>query len=142
MDGDGDEAGHGDVHQRDRLRLAAGRRSRSPVSINANTTYVVSYFAPDGHTAQDEYVLLPAPRRRGPTRNSDVDSPPLHALRNTNGTVNGAVPDQHHEHVPDEQPRTRQLLGRRDVQPEHRAGDRAGSADGRDRHPRQRLGES
>ncbi|TQJ52257.1 molybdenum-dependent oxidoreductase-like protein [Phycicoccus sp. SLBN-51] len=60
----------------------------SPVSINANTTYVVSYFAPSGHTAQDEMYLYPPPSP-GPTGRSSVDSPPLHALRNTNGVVNG-----------------------------------------------------
>ena len=60
----------------------------TPVSINANTTYVVSYFAPNGHTAQDENYLFPNPSPRPDTR-SHVDSPPLHALRNTNGVVNG-----------------------------------------------------
>ena len=46
------------------------------------------------------------------------------------------VPEQQHEHVPDEQPGRAELLGRRDVQPEHRAGDRARRAHQRDRHPR------
>ena len=60
----------------------------TPVSINANTTYVVSYFAPNGHAAQDENYLFPNPSPR-PDARSHVDSPPLHALRNTNGVVNG-----------------------------------------------------
>ncbi|HEV8560406.1 MAG TPA: N,N-dimethylformamidase beta subunit family domain-containing protein, partial [Actinophytocola sp.] len=60
----------------------------SPVAINANTTYVVSYFAPNGHTAVDESYFYPPPSP-GPDGNSDVDSPPLHALRNTNGVLNG-----------------------------------------------------
>ena len=60
----------------------------NPVSINANTTYVVSYFAPNGHTAMDEMYLYPPPSP-GPEGTSSVDSPPLHALRNTNGTQNG-----------------------------------------------------
>ncbi|MDT0213272.1 DUF4082 domain-containing protein [Rothia sp. ARF10] len=60
----------------------------SPVPINANTTYVVSYFAPAGHTAADENYLYPNPAPR-PDLRSHVDSPPLHALRNTNGVVNG-----------------------------------------------------
>ena len=60
----------------------------TPVSINANTTYVVSYHAPSGHTAQDENYLFPNPSPN-PYARSHVDSPPLHALRNTNGVVNG-----------------------------------------------------
>ena len=60
----------------------------SPVSINANTTYVASYFAPRGHTAQDEAYLYPHPSPQ-PDGNGNVDSPPLHALRNVNGTLNG-----------------------------------------------------
>ncbi|MFW5467134.1 DUF4082 domain-containing protein [Knoellia sp. CPCC 206391] len=60
----------------------------SPVSINANTTYVVSYFAPNGHTAKDDSYFYPNPSPR-PDTYSRVDSPPLHALRHTNGTVNG-----------------------------------------------------
>ena len=59
----------------------------SPVAINANATYVASYFAPVGHTSQDEaYMYPPSP---GPDGDGTVDSPPLHALRNANGTVNG-----------------------------------------------------
>ena len=60
----------------------------SPVSINANTTYVASYFAPAGHTAQDDSYFYPNPSPT-PDAFSRVDSPPLHALRNTNGTLNG-----------------------------------------------------
>ncbi len=62
----------------------------TPVSINANTTYVASYFAPAGHTALDARYLYPNPSPR-PDTYSRVDSPPLHALRNTNGVVNGLV---------------------------------------------------
>ncbi|WP_270886707.1 DUF4082 domain-containing protein [Pedococcus sp. 5OH_020] len=60
----------------------------SPVSINANTTYVASYFAPAGHTALDEGYMFPHPSPQ-PDGNGTVDSPPLHALRNVNGTLNG-----------------------------------------------------
>jgi len=60
----------------------------SPVSINANTTYVVSYFAPSGHTAQDEDYFYPPPSPN-PYTSGIVDSPPLHALRNSNGSLNG-----------------------------------------------------
>ncbi|WP_323100933.1 N,N-dimethylformamidase beta subunit family domain-containing protein [Intrasporangium sp. YIM S08009] len=60
----------------------------SPVAINANVTYVASYFAPRGHTAADQSYLYPPPSP-GPYASGWVDSPPLHALRNTNGTTNG-----------------------------------------------------
>ena len=60
----------------------------TPVAINANTTYVVSYFAPRGHTAKDDSYFYPNPSPR-PDTYSRVDSPPLHALRHTQGTVNG-----------------------------------------------------
>ena len=45
----------------------------SPVAISANTTYVASYLAPNGH-----YSLT----RRG-FASSAVDNPPLHALANS-----------------------------------------------------------
>ena len=44
----------------------------SPVTIAANTTYVASYFAPNGHYSATGQGLANA-----------VDSPPLHALSNT-----------------------------------------------------------
>ncbi len=60
----------------------------SPVAVNANSTYVASYFAPAGHTALDEAYMYNAPAP-GPYASGIMDSPPLHALRNVNGTVNG-----------------------------------------------------
>ena len=42
----------------------------SPISINANTTYVISYLAPQGHYAGTNDAFA----------SSGVDSPPLHAL--------------------------------------------------------------
>jgi hypothetical protein len=60
-----------------------------PVAIDKNTTYVASYFAPNGHYSQDgSYFYTTPPMGTNPTI-TDVDSPPLHALRNTNGVVNG-----------------------------------------------------
>jgi len=48
----------------------------SPVAVTAGTTYVASYFAPDGGYADDP----------GTFANSAVDNPPLHALEyGTNG---------------------------------------------------------
>jgi hypothetical protein len=60
----------------------------SPVAVNANSVYVASYYAPSGHTAQDDGYLYPNPSP-SPYVYSTVDSPPLHVLRNVNGTVNG-----------------------------------------------------
>jgi Domain of unknown function (DUF4082)/Bacterial Ig-like domain len=51
----------------------------TPVPINANTVYVVSYLAPDGHyTGEDDYFAT-----------SGVDNPPLHALRDGESGANG-----------------------------------------------------
>ena len=60
-----------------------------PVPLDKNTTYVASYFAPNGHTSADgAYFYTTPPMGTSPTI-TNVDSPPLHALRNTNGVVNG-----------------------------------------------------
>lgn len=58
-----------------------------PVPLNPNTTYVASYFAPKGHYSQDEAYFYAVPPI-GISANS-VDSPPLHALRDTNGVTDG-----------------------------------------------------
>ena len=60
-----------------------------PVQVNKNTTYIASYFAPKGHYSADgSYFYTTPPLGTNPTI-TNVDSPPLHALRNTNGVVNG-----------------------------------------------------
>ena len=60
-----------------------------PVAIAKNTTYVASYFAPSGHYSADgSYFYTTPPMGTNPTI-TNVDSPPLHALRNTNGVLNG-----------------------------------------------------
>jgi hypothetical protein len=60
-----------------------------PVQINKNTTYIASYFAPKGHYSEDgSYFYTTPPLGTNPTI-TNVDSPPLHALRNTNGVLNG-----------------------------------------------------
>ena len=53
----------------------------SPVEVQPNTTYVASYHAPNGHySATAEYFYrAPAP---GPNGGADIDSAPLHAVRN------------------------------------------------------------
>ena len=58
-----------------------------PVALTPNTTYIASYFAPNGHYSQDGAYFYTVPEISAPA--NSVDSPPLHALRNTNGTVNG-----------------------------------------------------
>ena len=60
-----------------------------PVPLNPNTTYVASYFAPKGHYSQDGVLLLHNSPAGADATITNVDSPPLHALRNTNGVVNG-----------------------------------------------------
>jgi hypothetical protein len=61
-----------------------------PVALDKNTTYVASYFAPRGHYSQDDGYFYTTPELAAPTI-GNVDSPPLHALRNTNGTINGIL---------------------------------------------------
>jgi hypothetical protein len=60
----------------------------SPVAVQPNTTYIASYYAPNGHyTATADYFWrAPAP---GPNGGATTDSPPLHALHNTSSTGNG-----------------------------------------------------
>lgn len=50
----------------------------NPVAITANTTYVVSYFAPVGHYSSDSGAFTSA-----------VDSPPLHATQDGISGLNG-----------------------------------------------------
>jgi hypothetical protein len=61
----------------------------TPVPINPNTTYVASYFAPAGHTAEDDGALEPNPLPAGTP--SNADSSPLHAVRNTSTTPNAVI---------------------------------------------------
>ena len=60
----------------------------SPVLINPNTTYVISYHAPKGHYYASEGYFYPQPGA-APVWGNSTDSPPLHALRSTVTTVNG-----------------------------------------------------
>jgi hypothetical protein len=59
----------------------------SPVTIMPNTTYVVGYFAPNGHYSGDSGWFYPAPSPP-PTGGGDYNSPPLSAVPN-NTSVNG-----------------------------------------------------
>ena len=60
----------------------------NPVTINPNTTYVASYFAPRGHYAQTTGYFYPAPSPP-PDGGGTVDSGPLHAQRNSSTSGNG-----------------------------------------------------
>ena len=58
-----------------------------PVPIIPNTTYVASYYAPNGHNSEDNGALDPNPL---PTlQPSNADAPPLHAVHNTPANPDG-----------------------------------------------------
>ncbi len=59
-----------------------------PVLLYPNTTYVASYFAPKGHYSQDDGYFYTC-RRWIATGTSILNSPPLHALLDSNGVING-----------------------------------------------------
>src|SRR6266542_5160651 len=56
---------------------------QTPIPITANTIYVVSYFAPQGHYAADSGFFA----------SFGVDTPPLHAFSNTVAGGNGVFND-------------------------------------------------
>ncbi len=57
----------------------------NPVTIMPNTTYVVSYNAPNGHYAYTENYFYPEPSP-GPIGGGSTNNPPLHAIpSNTSG---------------------------------------------------------
>jgi hypothetical protein len=60
----------------------------SPVQISPGQTYVASYYAPKGHYSATAGYFYPPPSPP-PTGGGNVDSPPLHMLRNISGTLNG-----------------------------------------------------
>ena len=51
----------------------------TPVTLTAGTTYVASYYAPNGHYAEDDNFFLAAA----------TDAPPLHALKDGTDGPNG-----------------------------------------------------
>ena len=99
----------------------------SPVEVQPDTTYVASYHAPNGHfsASLDYFHRGAAP---GPAGGAQLDSPPLHALRNTGTsmttTTNGVYSYSATEHLPDQHLRRGQLLGRRDLLADGGAGHR------------------
>ena len=60
-----------------------------PVALNTNTTYIASYLAPKGHYSADTAYFYTTPELGPAPTITTVDSPPLHALRNSNGVVDG-----------------------------------------------------
>jgi hypothetical protein len=60
----------------------------TPVPVEPGTTYVASYYAPNGHYAAtaDWFHRAPAP---GPNGGATSDSPPLHAVTSSGATGNG-----------------------------------------------------
>jgi hypothetical protein len=64
-----------------------------PVALDKNTTYVASYFAPKGHYSESPAYFYTNPPLGTNLVITNVDSPPLHALRNSNGVVNGVFTD-------------------------------------------------
>ena len=60
----------------------------SPVQVMPDTTYVASYFAPNGHYSATQEYFYPGPAP-GPNGGGTQDSPPLHAIRNQGTTGNG-----------------------------------------------------
>ncbi len=58
----------------------------TPVDVFPNTTYIVSYFAPDGHYADSPFYFYTPP----PTGGNILNSPPLHAVSAAALPTNGA----------------------------------------------------
>jgi N,N-dimethylformamidase beta subunit-like, C-terminal/Domain of unknown function (DUF4082)/Fibronectin type III domain len=60
----------------------------SPVAVQPDTTYIVSYYAPNGHytATADYFYRAPAP---GPNGGAITDSGPLHAVKKSATTDNG-----------------------------------------------------
>jgi fibronectin type 3 domain-containing protein len=56
--------------------------------VMPNTTYVASYYAPNGHYSQTSNYTYRSPSP-GPNGGGVLDSPPLHIVRNSGGTTNG-----------------------------------------------------
>ncbi len=78
----------------------------TPVAIQANTVYVASYFAPNGHYSGDLNYFA----------TQGVDTPPLHALATGVVGGNGVFGVRRGGHVPDQHVPGAQLLGGRGVQ--------------------------
>ncbi len=75
----------------------------SPVTIAANTTYVASYFAPNGHYSDDSWYFS--------GQDSGINNGPLHALAGGIDGGNGVYVDSSVEHLPHDSHITRPTTG-------------------------------
>ena len=87
--------------RRDGLRLADGDLRRARSQVTPNTTYVASYFAPNGHYAATSELLLPRAGAR-PGRRRASTAPPLHALAQHRHDRQRRLRLRRLEHVPDQ----------------------------------------
>ena len=103
-------AGHRHLHRRDRVRLAAGQllpARRDQPEHHLRRVLLRS----EGPLLGRQRLLLPDPHARANPTIGNVDSAPLHALRN-NGTVdNGVFAARGQQRVPDQHQQRRELLG-------------------------------
>jgi Domain of unknown function (DUF4082)/Fibronectin type III domain/Bacterial Ig domain len=60
----------------------------NPITVLPNTTYVAGYFAPNGHYSATPSYFYPNPAPT-PVGGATLNAPPLHAVTNTNGVING-----------------------------------------------------
>jgi hypothetical protein len=60
----------------------------NPVQVLPNTTYIASYYAPNGHFAATSEYFYPNPAP-GPNGGATPDAKPLHAVRNEGTQTNG-----------------------------------------------------
>jgi hypothetical protein len=60
----------------------------TPVQVLPDTTYIASYFAPNGHYSATPAYFYPSPAP-GPNGGATHDSKPLHAVRDSGATRNG-----------------------------------------------------
>ena len=110
--GDGQRLAQATFTRRD--GAPAGRRSRSPrrSQVTPDTTYVASYYAPNGHYSADGGLLLPHPAP-GPNGGGTPTARRCTRIRNTGTADQRRLHVRRLEHVPDQQLRRGQLLGRR-----------------------------
>ena len=134
---DRDAAGPGDLHRRDGLRLAERHLRQPGRRSTPGTTYVASYYAPNGHYAARTRLLLPRTPRRARRRPQSTARPCTRSATRTGGQ---RVCTSTAARAPSRSTRSRgQLLGRRDLlptaPPDRRrvAGERRHDVVGRDR---------
>ena len=95
-------------------RAGRARTFSSPVTIMPNTTYVVGYFAPNGHYSGDSATGSIRRRRRRRPAAATTTARRCHAVPN-NTSANGLFAYSASIGVPDEHVPGQQLLGRRQL---------------------------